>query len=98
MGLARILVYSPAIFLFDEPTANLDPYNAGLIEEVLKNLRAEGKIVVVVTHDVFQARRLADFVAFILMGNLVEYGSAEQLFQSPCDPRTAAFIRGEMVY
>ena len=98
MGLARILVYSPAIFLFDEPTANLDPHNAGLIEEVLRSLRAEGKIVVVVTHDVFQAKRLADCVAFLLTGNLVEYGPAEQLFQSPCDPRTTAFIRGEVVY
>jgi tungstate transport system ATP-binding protein len=80
----------------DEPTANLDPYNVGLIEEII---RGHGSTtVVLVTHNTFQAKRLADRVGLLLGGKLIELLPAEQFFSAPIDPRTRAFLNGEMVY
>ncbi|MEZ4675804.1 MAG: phosphate ABC transporter ATP-binding protein [Caldilineaceae bacterium] len=99
VALARAIVVNPAVLLLDEPTANLDPYNVKLIEEsVLQRNREVGCTVVVVTHNLFQARRLANRVAFLLDGHIVEVNEADQLFENASDPRTATFVRGEMVY
>ena len=99
VALARAIVLQPDVLLLDEPTANLDPYNVGLIEEIVRTLNRErGVTVVLVTHNVFQARRLAHRVALLLEGRIVEAADVEAFFQSPADPRTAAFVRGEMVY
>ena len=99
VALARALVLQPEVLLLDEPTANLDPYNVGLIEEIVTDLHAvQGTTIVLVTHNVFQARRLAQRVALILDGRIVEIAPVEQFFESPRDPRTLAFVRGEMVY
>lgn len=99
VALARAMVLQPDALLLDEPTANLDPYNVGLIEEITCQLNRErGTSIVLVTHNVFQAKRIAHRVAFLLEGRIVEVASAEAFFQSPRDPRTAAFVRGEMVY
>ncbi len=99
VALARAIVLRPDVLLLDEPTANLDPYNVGLIESILRNLNREfGTTLVLVTHNVFQARRLADRVALLLEGRIVEVADVEAFFQAPQDPRTAAFVRGEMVY
>ena len=99
VALARAMLIQPYVLLLDEPTANLDPYNVGLIEEIIQRLNRErGVTLVLVTHNVFQARRLADRVAFLLEGRLVEVSAVEAFFQSPQDPRTAAFVRGDMVY
>lgn len=99
VALARAIVLRPDVLLLDEPTANLDPYNVGLIESILRNLNREfGTTLVLVTHNVFQARRLADRVALLLEGRIVEAADVEAFFQAPQDPRTAAFVRGEMVY
>jgi tungstate transport system ATP-binding protein len=99
VALARAMVLQPDALLLDEPTANLDPYNVGLIEEIACQLNRErGTSVVLVTHNVFQAKRIAHRVAFLLEGRIVEVAGAEAFFQSPRDPRTAAFVRGEMVY
>ncbi len=98
-ALARALVLDPEVLLLDEPTANLDPYNVGLIESIVRaQNRERDATVVLVTHNVFQARRLASRVALLLEGKIVEIGPVEPFFESPCDPRTAAFVRGEMVY
>jgi tungstate transport system ATP-binding protein len=87
------------VLLLDEPTANLDPYNVGLIEDIVREQNAaHGTTVVVVTHNVFQARRLAQRAAFLLSGRLIEVAGVEQFFHAPQDPRTGAFVRGEMVY
>jgi len=87
------------VLLLDEPTANLDPYNVGLIEEIVTNLNRErGTTLVLVTHNVFQAKRLAHRVALLLDDQIVEVAGVEAFFESPQDPRTAAFVRGEMVY
>ena len=99
VALARAMVIRPDVLLLDEPTANLDPYNVGVIEVAVRRLNAErGTTVVLVTHNVFQARRLANRVAFILDGKIVELSDTESFFERPRDPRTAAFVRGEMVY
>ena len=99
VALARALVLDPEVLLLDEPTANLDPYNVGLIESLIREQNRErGTTVVLVTHNVFQARRLAQRVGFLLDGKIVEIAPAHEFFEFPRDPRTAAFVRGEMVY
>ena len=99
VALARAIVLQPDVLLLDEPTANLDPYNIGLIEEIVQTLNQErGTTVVLVTHNVFQAKRMAHRVAFLLDGQMVEDAGVERFFDAPQDPRTAAFVRGEMVY
>ena len=96
VALARALVLNPAALLLDEPTANLDPYNVGVIEEII---RGHGETtVVLVTHNTFQAKRLADRVGLLLNGKLIELTTADQFFNHPTDPRTRSFINGEMVY
>jgi tungstate transport system ATP-binding protein len=99
VSLARAIVLQPDVLLLDEPTANLDPYNVGLIEEIVRSLNErEGTTIVLVTHNVFQARRLAHRVGLLLEGRIVEVAEGMAFFESPRDPRTAAFARGEMVY
>jgi tungstate transport system ATP-binding protein len=99
VALARALVIEPRALLLDEPTANLDPYNVGLIEEIIRHQnRTHGTTSVIVTHNVFQAKRLAQRVGLLLNGGLVELTDAATFFTAPTDPRTAAFVRGELVY
>jgi tungstate transport system ATP-binding protein len=99
VALARALVVQPRVLLLDEPTANLDPYNVGLIEDIVRKTNAEqGTTVVLVTHNVFQARRLAHRTGLLLGGKLIELADTPAFFTAPVDPRTGAFVRGEMVY
>jgi tungstate transport system ATP-binding protein len=99
VALARALVIRPAVLLLDEPTANLDPYNVALIEDIVRQQNREaGTTVVMVTHNIFQARRLATRVGLLLSGRLIEVSPVTDFFESPADPRTAAFVRGEIVY
>ena len=99
VALARAMVLQPDVLLLDEPTANLDPYNVHMIEEILFRLNQQtGTTLVLVTHNVFQARRLAQRVALILDGRLIEIARVDEFFAAPRDERTAAFIRGDMVY
>jgi tungstate transport system ATP-binding protein len=99
VALARALIFRPRVLLLDEPTANLDPYNVGLIEQIVRTEnRDNATTVVLVTHNVFQAHRLAHRTGLILNGRLVELADTAVFFGSPADPRTAAFVSGEMVY
>jgi tungstate transport system ATP-binding protein len=99
VALARAIVLRPDVLLLDEPTANLDPYNVGLIENIVWRINTQhGTTLVLVTHNVFQAKRLASRVAFLLDGKIIETAEAELFFSSPGDPRTRAFVRGDMVY
>lgn len=99
VALARAMVLQPDVLLMDEPTANLDPYNVTLIEEIARRLNHEhSTTLVLVTHNVFQAKRLATQVALMLDGRLVEVSNVADFFESPKDARTAAFVRGEMIY
>jgi tungstate transport system ATP-binding protein len=97
-ALARALAVNPDVLLLDEPTANLDPYNVSLIEHMIGDQRRRGVTIVLVTHLVFQARRLADRTALLLNGRLIELAPTFELLDSPRDPRTRAFLSGEMVY
>jgi phosphate transport system ATP-binding protein len=93
--LARALAVDPEILLGDEPTSALDPISAQRIEQQLHSLK-ERMTIVVVTHLLRQARRLADYVIFLWLGELVEAGPAEQLFNAPRDPRTRAYLQGDI--
>lgn len=99
VALARALVIEPEVLLLDEPTANLDPYNVKLIEQIVADVNREfGTTVVLVTHNIFQAKRLAHRTALLLEGRLVEIAPTPTFFNAPADPRTAAFVDGDMVY
>jgi tungstate transport system ATP-binding protein len=98
VALARALVLDPEVLLLDEPTANLDPARVALVENVIHTVHRERRTTIVwATHNLFQARRVAERVGLLLDGNLVELGSVKEFFEAPCDPRTAAFVRGEVV-
>jgi tungstate transport system ATP-binding protein len=99
VALARALVLAPDVLLLDEPTANLDPYNVALIESIVREQNeSRGTTVVMVTHNVFQARRMAARVGLLLEGRLVELAPAPQFFENPTDPRTRAFLSGDLPY
>ena len=99
VALARAMVIEPDVLLLDEPTANLDPYNITQIEEIVSRLNhQQGTTCILVTHNIFQARRLATRVALMLDGRVIEVSEVNEFFEAPQDPRTAAFVRGEMVY
>ncbi len=99
VALARATVLQPTVLLLDEPTANLDPYNVALIEDIARRLNQEsGTTLVLVTHNVFQARRLSQRVAFLFEGAIIEVADKERFFAAPQDRRTASFVRGDMVY
>ncbi len=91
--LARALAVKPEVLLCDEATSALDPVSARGIETRLLSLK-EDYTVVFVTHVLRQARRLADYVIFLYLGELVEHGSAETVFRDPKDPRTKAYVEG----
>jgi phosphate transport system ATP-binding protein len=93
--LARTLAVEPEILLCDEPTSALDPISAQGIEEQLSKLK-ENTTIVLVTHLLRQASRLADHVIFLWMGELVECGPAESFFTQPADPRTQAYLQGKI--
>ena len=98
VSFARALAYEPSYLLLDEPTSDLDPRNTGLIEEAIRKARERGIGVVVATHDMHQAERIADRVAVLLGDGITEVGPAETVFEDPADDRTRKFISGELVY
>lgn len=93
--LARGLAVEPEIILGDEPTSALDPQSSQNVERRLTELKRD-YTVVVVTHILRQARRIADHIAFLYLGELVEHGPAAEVFASPRDPRTKAYLTGEI--
>ena len=91
--IARSLAASPKILLMDEPTSALDPISTGKIEELIDELKKQ-ITVVIVTHNMQQATRIADKTAFFLLGELIEYGDTDDIFTSPKDERTERYITG----
>ena len=91
--IARALANEPEIILMDEPTSALDPIATQRIEELVVELKRDVTIVIV-THNMQQAARVSDTTGFFYLGQLVEIGSTQQIFTSPGDPRTEAYITG----
>jgi phosphate transport system ATP-binding protein len=91
--IARALAAHPEVLLLDEPCSALDPLSTRLIEDLIIKLR-EDVAVVIVTHNLQQAYRVADYVAFMYLGELVEYGSAHRMFGSPREQRTKDYVSG----
>jgi len=91
--IARALANEPEVLLMDEPCSALDPIATQKIEELIVDLKAQYTIVIV-THNMQQAARVSDFTGFFLLGRLVEYGTTQQIFTSPRDERTDAYITG----
>ena len=91
--IARALSVRPTVLMLDEPCASLDPISTGRIEELLLELSADYTIVIV-THNLAQAQRISDKVGFFLMGRLVEFGDALQVFEASARPETAEYVRG----
>jgi tungstate transport system ATP-binding protein len=99
VALARALAVEPEALLLDEPTAHLDPAAVALVEGLIaEQARTRGMTTVWATHNLFQGRRVADRIGLLLGGRLVEVASAADFFDAPRDLRTAAFVRGEMIY
>ncbi len=92
--LARGLAVEPEIILGDEPTSALDPQSSQNVERRLTELKQD-YTVVVVTHILRQAKRIADHIAFLYLGELIEHGPAEEILNHPRDPRTQAYLSGE---
>jgi phosphate transport system ATP-binding protein len=91
--IARALAAQPEVLLLDEPCSALDPISTATIEELIVGLR-ESVAIVIVTHNLQQAFRVADHVAFMHLGELIEYGPAEQVFDHPARQRTREYIGG----
>jgi tungstate transport system ATP-binding protein len=99
LGIARAIVTDPEILFLDEPTASLDPYNTTIIEELITKIKERNKIaIVMVTHNIYQAQRLADCVLFMHDGRIADHGTAKEFFARPKDERAYRFITGKMVY
>lgn len=97
LALARALAMKPEVIFLDEPTANLDPTSTLLIENIVTTAHRSGTKVVFVTHDIGQARRLADEVVFIHRGRLDEHTGAEQFFASPTSSAARDYLAGRLV-
>ncbi len=91
--IARAIALSPEILLFDEPCAALDPISTAKIEDLIDELRRT-YCVAIVTHNMEQAARLSDFVAFMYLGEILEFGTAEQMFVRPQHKQARAYLEG----
>jgi phosphate transport system ATP-binding protein len=91
--IARALAVEPEVLLMDEPASALDPISTGKIEELIDELK-QGYTIVIVTHNMQQAARVAGYTGFFLMGNLIEFDRTEKIFTNPSDKRTEDYITG----
>lgn len=96
VAIARALASSPEVVFFDEPTSALDPELTGEVLNVMKQLADEGTTMIVVTHEMEFARRVANRVIFMENGVIVEENTSEEFFTNPKEKRTAEFIRGSV--
>ncbi len=94
VAIARALALSPEILCFDEPTSALDPELTGEVLRCIRNLKAEGNTMVVVTHEMDFAKSVADVVIYMADGVIEEMGTPEQVFDNPRSEKTRAFLRG----
>jgi len=92
--IARSLALNPPILLMDEPTSALDPIATAKIEELMDNLKKEFTVIIV-THNMQQAARIADFTSFFVLGDLVEHGPSTEIFTNPKNKKTEDYIMGK---
>ena len=97
LALARALATNPQVLFLDEPTASLDPAATKGVEEIVQSIAAAGVKIVMATHDLGQARRLAGDVALLVRGKVMEHAPAATLFANPQSCEAAAFLRGDLV-
>ena len=97
LALARALVPKPWLLLLDEPTSNLDPGATAAVEGMIRAADADGTRIIMTTHDILQARRLADEVLFLHRGGLLEHTSASEFFAEPKTDEARRFLRGELL-
>jgi tungstate transport system ATP-binding protein len=96
LALARAWALDPEVLFLDEPTANLDPGATREVERIVDEIHASGTKIVMTTHNLGQARRLADDILFMSGGRLADHVSVERFFAQPSTGETAAFIKGEL--
>ena len=92
--IARALAMQPEVLLMDEPTSSLDPFGSSKIEELVRVLK-DNVTIIIVTHNMQQAARVSDFTAFMYLGDLIEYGSTNQIFMNPEKELTERYISGK---
>ncbi|HEY3531689.1 MAG TPA: ATP-binding cassette domain-containing protein, partial [Casimicrobiaceae bacterium] len=95
LALARASALEPDVLFLDEPTASLDPPSTRAVEEIVAAIHARGTTIVMATHSLAQAKRLADAVVFLDAGRVIECTPAKQFFALPCSPQGRAFLEGE---
>ncbi len=98
VAIARAWVLEPEVLFLDEPTANLDPEGTRTVEEAVEAVHRSGAKIIMTTHDLGQARRLADEVLFLHRGRLVEHAAAEDFFAAPQSREAAAYLKGELLW
>jgi len=91
--IARVLAVEPEVVLMDEPCSALDPTATFRIEELMTELM-ESYTIIIVTHNMYQASRVSQYTGFFLLGEIIEYGHTEQIFENPADRRTDDYVRG----
>lgn len=97
-ALARAFLLDPKILLLDEPTANLDPHSATIIESAITKRKEKASIIVLATHNLSQARRLGDEIVHIHGGKIIERAATEEFFNNPKDEITRKFLNGELEF
>jgi tungstate transport system ATP-binding protein len=98
IALARAFLIEPQVLLLDEPTANLDPNNTVIIEKAMINRKREQRIIVMATHDLTQARRIADEIVHIYNGEIVEVATPNDFFENPKSEISNKFVKGELEF
>lgn len=98
VALARALAVRPRLLCMDEPTANLDPYNARKVEETIRKIKTRyGTTILLATHNLFQAQRLCDGIIFLYNGRVIETSDTRTFFERPKEELSRRFIKGDLV-
>ncbi|TMG95939.1 MAG: ATP-binding cassette domain-containing protein [Betaproteobacteria bacterium] len=95
LALARVWALEPEVLFLDEPTASLDPHATRAVEQIVSDIHARGTTIVMTTHNLAQAKRLADDIVFLHAGRIAERTSAESFFRSPHSAEAATYLQGE---
>lgn len=98
LALARAWALEPEILFLDEPTSALDPAATKAVEDAVRDFHRNGTQIVMSTHDLGQAQRLAEEVVFMFQGRVAEHGPADRFFRHPASREGAAFVRGELIW